>query len=275
MGLVTTSKWGTAMEIDRLFAGAMIAMAITAITSSGSSAQDERDVLAPRGRLRVGVYPGSPISMVRQTNTGETHGLSFDLGKEFARRLDVPFEQVNYQRIADVLDGMKAGDVDFTVSNATPFRARDVAFSPTLISLELGYLVPASSPIKTALEVDRPGMRIGVTQGSTSELTLPTLLANATVMPAQNLKYAIQMLERRELDAFATNKPTLFAMSDQMPGARVLDGRWGEEHIAVAIPKGRESGMAFVRGFVAEAQSNGLLAKAVEQAGLRGYIEAK
>jgi polar amino acid transport system substrate-binding protein len=263
------------MEIGRLFASAMIAMAMTAVTSAGAGAQDMRDVLAPKGRLRVGVYLGSPTSMVRQSTTGETHGLSFDLGKELARRLDVAFEPANYQRIADVLDGMKAGDVDFTVSNATALRARDVDFSQTLISLELGYLVPAISPIEAASDVDKPGMRIGVTQGSTSERTLPKLLANATVTPAQNLKYAIQMLERRELDAFATNKPTLFEMSDQMPGARVLDGRWGEEHIAIAIPKGRESGMEFVRRFVEEAQSSGLLAKAVAQAGLRGSIEAK
>jgi polar amino acid transport system substrate-binding protein len=263
------------MELDRLFVGAMIAVAITAITSGGVSAQDERDVLAPKGKLRVGVYPGSPTSMVQQSSTGEPHGLSFDLGKELAKRLDVPFEQVNYQRIADVLEGIKAGDVDFTVSNATPARALDVAFSQTLLSIELGYLVAATSPIATASDVDRPGMRIGVTQGSTSERTLPKLLANATVVPAQNVKYAIRMFERRELDAYATNKPTLFEMSDQMPGARVLDDRWGEEHLAVAIPKGRESAMSYVRTFVTEAQSNGLLAKAVEQAGLRGSLAAK
>ena len=263
------------MEIDRLLAGGMVAMAIIAITSGGVSAQDERDVLAPTGRLRVGIYPGSPTSMVQQSSTGEPHGLSLDLGKELARRLRVPFEQVNYQRIADVLEGMKAGDVDFTVSNSTPLRALDVAFSRTLLSIELGYLVPATSPIATASDVDKSGMRIGVTQGSTSERTLPKLLSNATVVPAQNVKYAIQMFERRELDAYATNKPTLFEMSDQMPGARVLDSRWGEEHLAVAIPKGRESAMAYVRRFVTEAQSNGLLAKAVEQAGLGGSIEAK
>ena len=263
------------MEMGRLFVSLMIAMALTAVTPAGVLAQDARDALAPMGRLRVGVYPGSPTSMVRQSSTGEIHGLSLDLGKELAKRLGVPFEQVNYQRIADVLDGMKAGEIDFTVSNATPLRALDVAFSQTLLSLELGYLVPAISPIATASDVDKPGMRIGVTQGSTSERTLPKLLANATVLPAQNVKYAIQMLERRELDAYATNKPTLFEMSDQMPGARVLDGRWGEEHLAAAIPKGRESGMDYLRRFVAEAQSNGLLAKAVAQAGLRGSIEAK
>jgi len=263
------------MRIGRLLVRAMIAMAVPVTMSDAVSAKDARDVLAPQGRLRVGVYLGSPTSMVRNSNSGETHGLSFDLGKEMAKHLGVPFEQVNYERIADVLAGMKAGEVDFTVSNATASRALDVLFSQTLISLELGYLVTGTSPIATAVDVDRPGMRIGVTQGSTSERTLPKLLANATVVPAQNLNDAIKMLDDRELDTFATNKPTLFEMSDRMPDARILDGRWGEEHLAIAIPKGREGGMEVVRRFVEEVQSNGLLAKAVAQAGLRGAIESK
>jgi polar amino acid transport system substrate-binding protein len=189
--------------------------------------------------------------------------------------LDVPFEQVNYQRIADVLDGMKAGDVDFTVGNATPARAVDVAFSQTLLSIELGYLVPAASPIATISDLDKPGIRVGVTKGSTSETTLPKILANATVVPAQNLKRAIEMLERRELDVFATNKSILFEMSDQMPGARVLDGRWGVEHVAIATPKGRETAMEYIRGFVEEVQTSGLLSQAAERAGVRGAVKAE
>jgi polar amino acid transport system substrate-binding protein len=155
------------------------------------------------------------------------HGLCIDLGKELARRLDVAFEQVGYQRIAEVIEAMKAGDVDFTVSNATPARAADVSFSQTLISLELGYLVPAASPIATISDVDKPGLRVGVTQGSTSQGTIPKLLPNAIVVPAENAKRAIDMFERGGLDLFATNKPTLFEMSDRMPSARVLDGRRG------------------------------------------------
>jgi polar amino acid transport system substrate-binding protein len=106
-----------------------VAAAITASASAGALAQDAREVLAPKGKLRVGAYLGSPLSMVRDSKTREIHGLSIDLGKELAKRLDVPFEQVSYQRIADVLAGMKARDVDFTVSNATPARAVDVNFS--------------------------------------------------------------------------------------------------------------------------------------------------
>ncbi len=249
-----------------------VAAAIAASASAGALAQDAREVLAPKGKLRVGAYLGSPLSMVKDSRTGEIHGLSVDLGKELAKRLGIPFEQINYQRIADVLEGMKAGDVDFTVSNATPARAADVMFSQTLLSLELGYLVPAASPISTTSDVDRPGIRVGVTQGSTSQGTIPKILPNATVVAAQNLKRAIEMFERRELDVFATNKPTLFEMSDQMPGARVLDGRWGMEHIAIATPKGREAALEYLRRFVEEAQTSGLLSQAAERAGLRGIL---
>ena len=203
------------------------------------------------------------------------HGLSVDLGKELSGRLGVPFEPVHFQRIAEVIEAMKAGDVDFTISNATPARAIDVAFSQTLLSVELGYLIPALSSTTTIADLDKPGLRIGVTQGSTSQRTLPNILPNATVVPAQNSRRAIEMFERRELDVFATNKPTLFEISDQMPGARVLDGRWGVEHIAIAIPKGRETAMEYLRRFVEEVQTSGLLTQAVARAGLRGVVTAQ
>jgi polar amino acid transport system substrate-binding protein len=137
-----------------------VAAAIAASAPGGALAQDAREILAPKGKLRVGAYLGSPLSMVKDSKTGEIHGLSVDLGKELAKRLDVPFEHVSYQRVADVLAGMKAGDVDFTVSNATSARAVDVNFSQPLISLELGYLVPSDSPIATISDVDKPGLRV-------------------------------------------------------------------------------------------------------------------
>jgi polar amino acid transport system substrate-binding protein len=134
----------------------MAAAVALAASVFGAFAQEAKEILAPKGKLRVGVYFGSPTSMVRDAKTNEIHGLSFDLGKELARRLNVPFEQVSYQRISDVLEGMKAGDVDFTVSNSTPARAAAVTFSQVLLTIELGYLVSATSPISTVADVQSP-----------------------------------------------------------------------------------------------------------------------
>ena len=160
----------------------MATAAVLAATTLGAFAQDAKAILAPKGKLRVGVYLGSPTSLVHDPKTGESHGLCFKLGEELARRLDVPFEQVNYQRISDVLEGMKAGDVDFTISNSTPARATSVTFSQTLLTIELGYLVAAKSPITAIADIQRSGLRIGVTKNSTSQGTIPKLLPNAIVV---------------------------------------------------------------------------------------------
>jgi polar amino acid transport system substrate-binding protein len=246
---------------------------IVALGVLPAKAGPESKQLAPTGHLRVGVYPGSPTSMVVDP-AKQTHGLAYDLGRELAKRLGVPWEYVTFQRVAEIVNAVKNGEVDFTVTNATPARAGDVAFSPTLISIELGYLVPANSSISRADDIDRPGIRIGVTKGSTSERTLPARFKNAKIVPAESVKLAIGMLGRGELDVYATNKPTLFEMSDAMTGARVLDGNWGLEHLAVAVPKGRDEGLRFVETFVKDVQSNGLLDQIQREAGLRGAVKA-
>ena len=260
--------------MKRCIAAMTAAVALT-LSASGPLAEDAQAMLAPTGKLRIGVYFGSPTSLVRDGKTGEFHGLSFDLGQELAKRLNVPFEQVNYQRISEVLDGVVKGEVDFTVSNSTPARAASVTFSQTLLTIELGYLVTATSPITTVADVQKPGLRIGVTQNSTSQGTIPKLLPNAVVVPAQNYKRGIEMLEHREIDTYATNKPTLYEMSDQMPGSRILDGRWGEEHLAVAIPKEHAAGLDYIKRFVEDVQTSGLVARTVDKAGLRGAVKAQ
>jgi len=186
----------------------------------------------------------------------------------------VPVQVVEFSRLALVLDGVKAGTVDFSFTNATEVRARDMDFTDPLIRLELGYLVPPQSTLAVG-DVDRAGVRVGVAQGSSSQGALGRLYKNATVVPAASLEVAQQMLRQGQLDAFATNKGILFEMSDQLPGYRVLDGRWGLESLAIAIPKGREAGMPYLRQFARDAQSSGRLQTIVTAAGLRGLARAE
>jgi polar amino acid transport system substrate-binding protein len=239
---------------------------------SAQVAQDVLHALAPTGKLRVGVYPGSPTSMIRDRATGEVKGLTYELGQEFARRLKIPFQAVELTQIADVLDAIKRGEVDFTVTNASPARAKDVDFTAPILGVELGYLVPRGSSITTLADIDRAGVRVGVTAGGSSHATLSRELKNATVVPSPSVTAAVEMLAGGKVDAYATNKAILYEMSDQSPGSRVLDGRWGIEVFAIGIPKGREAAMPEVRKFAAEARSQGLVTRAADRAGLRGIV---
>jgi polar amino acid transport system substrate-binding protein len=213
--------------------------------------------------------------MIRDPVRGEANGVSYDLGKELAARLGVPFEAVEYPRVAAVVDALKSGDADFTVTNATPARMKDVDFTAPILAVELGYLAPAGSTLTEIAQVDRPGIRIGVTQGSTSQTALARSLKNATLVPAPTVKAAVEMLAQGKLDLYATNKAILFEMADQLPSSRILDGRWGVEHMGIAIPKGRERGRAYLDAFAADAVSSGLVREAAERAGLRGVAKAE
>jgi polar amino acid transport system substrate-binding protein len=232
-----------------------------------------RTALAPTGTLRVGVYPGSPSSLVKDPKTGEEAGVAHDLGLALGERLGVPVRIVQYSRVAQVVDALGQGEIDFTFTNASEARARVVDFTPPLVHVELGYLVPAGSPIASIADVDRPGMRIGVTQGSTSQTTLGRQFRSARLVPAASMADARQLLQQRGVDAFATNKGILFELSDGVPQSRVLDGRWGLEHIAIAIPKGRAAALPFVTAFGEQMRSSGRLKAIVERAGLRGTAD--
>jgi polar amino acid transport system substrate-binding protein len=253
---------------------AILAVILAACAATQTAPSEVRQALAPTGKLRIGVYPDSPISLIRDRASGEGRGLAHDTGREVARRLGVPYEVIEFPRVAEVLAALKAGEVDITVTNATAARAKDVDFTPPLLLLELGYLAPPGSPVSSITDADRPGIRIGVTQGSTSSTTLPRLLKHAAIVPAPSMKSAIEMLSSRQVDAFATNKANLFEMADAVAGSRVLAGNWGVEHLAIAIPKGRIQSLEWLVGFVDEARQQGFVTRAVERAGLRGTAPA-
>ena len=240
-----------------------------AVTTQSVSA-DVRRALAPTGVLRVGVYPGSPTSWVKDPKTGESVGIALDLGKELAKRLNVPVQVIEFDRVALVLDALKDGKVDFTFTNATAVRAIDMDFTAPLVRLELGYLVAGASPLRSVAEIDQAGMRVGVSQGSSSQGVLTQLYKQAKVVPADSLTQAQAMLSAKQIDAFATNKGILFEMSDALPGSRVMEGRWGLENLAIAIPKGRDVARPYLQDLAQTLQGNGFLASAIQRSGLRG-----
>lgn len=232
-----------------------------------------RQALAPTGTLRVAVYLGSPTSLVIDPKTGEKVGVSVDLGRELGQRLGVPVQLVEHKLVAEVIASLREGRADFTVTNASAERAKLVDFTAPIVDLELGYLVLPNSPIRSLADVDRAGMRIGVSQGSSSQGTLTRTYKQAKVVGATSLGSAAAMLRQGELDAFATNKAVLYQMADGLAGARILDGRWGVEHLAIAVPQGRTAAADYLRRFAEDMQRGGQLRAAAERAGLRGTAQ--
>src|SRR5258708_27198583 len=72
---------GTSSPARSLLLACLIVGALGVLCAHASG---EKELLAPTGHLRVGVYNGSPTSMVADAKSGETHGPTYDLGSALA-----------------------------------------------------------------------------------------------------------------------------------------------------------------------------------------------
>lgn len=257
-----------------LATAAVSAALLLGVAIHARAGDDEaKRILAPSGTLKVGLYPGTPTSILQpDAQTHDQRGVGFDLGREIARKLDVPYAPVVFLKNAEVLEAVKTGQVDMAFTNASAARAREMDFGPPYLEIELGYLVPQTSTITALADIDGRGHRVGVTAGSSSDAALSKDLKAAEVVRAPSITAAVEMLRSGQIEAFATNKATLFEMAEKLPGAKVLDGQWGVERHAIAIPKGREQGLPFVTAFTRDAAATGLVKAAIARAGLRGAV---
>lgn len=233
-------------------------------------APEIQQALAPGGRLRVGVYLGGPSSAVRDARTGELSGIAHDLGKELAQRLAVRFEPVIFKRSAEIIDALKAGRIDVSFITFSSARARDIDYSKPYLQIENSFLVAADSGATTQADLDVPGNRVAALGGGTSDTILTRELKNAAVLRASGIGQGIEWLRGGEVQAFGAQKTILFEMSRQLPGSRVLDGYFTAERHAVALPKGRDAGKAYIEAFAADVRSNGFVRALIAQAGLQG-----
>jgi polar amino acid transport system substrate-binding protein len=248
-------------------------LALVAATALGGCATTARPqagalhALAPRGALRVALYTGTPTSLLADA---DRRGVGYDLGIALAQLLQVRFEPLVFAKNADVLEAITSGRADVAFTNASAERALQMDFTRPYLDIELGYLVRGNAPVAELADVDHAGVRVGVTAKSSSDGVLSKALMHAEVVRAESVAAGTQMLRAGTIDLFATNKATLYEMADRVPGSRVLDGNWGIEQHALAMPKGRERGHPLAEQFIRHAIASGQVQAAVARAGLRG-----
>ena len=248
---------------------AALFLSACAFAPAGDASREAVAALAPTGKLRVGVYSGSPTSFIPADGTKPARGVAYELGAALAQDAGVPFEPVIFPSNDKMLEAFRAGSLDLVLTNATATRAQFIDFTPTVFEIEKGYLVRAGSPLEDAADIDRTGIRVGVSRGSSSAMELAGILKNAQLVQVASLDEAGRALADGRIDAFGTNKAILFQLSDGLPGSRVI-GNWGGEAIALGVPRNRPAALAYVTRFAQAARERGVIAAAAARAGLRG-----
>jgi polar amino acid transport system substrate-binding protein len=77
----------------------------------------------------------------------------------------------------------------------------------------------------------------------------------------------LRYLVEQGLDAAAGVRQPLELFASGNPGYRVLDGAFTSIRQAMAVPRGRDAGAAYVRAFIERQKANGVVRSALVESG--------
>jgi len=229
-----------------------------------------RSDLAPTGRMRVGINYANPVLATKDPASGELRGVAVDLARELGRRVDLPVELVGYDAAGKMVERLKSGEWDIAFLAVDRGREDEITFTAPYLEIEGTYLVPSGSPLRAVADVDRKGVRIALAAGAAYDLFLSRNIQRAELVRAPNPIAAFESLVAGKVEALAGVRQTLVANAAKLAGSRVLDGRFMAIGQALGIPRGRDFGALYLREFIEDVKASGLVARAIEKAGVRG-----
>ncbi|MFD3661903.1 transporter substrate-binding domain-containing protein [Streptomyces sp. NPDC058659] len=219
--------------------------------------------LAPTGTLRASVNLGNPV--LAQGTPDDPSGITVDLAREFGARLGLPVELLCFDAARKSFGAMAEGRADLCFLAVDPAREKEVAFTSPYVVIEGVYAVPRGSAISTVEDVDAPGFRIGVKQGSAYDLFLSRSLAHATVVRGDE---GVDVFRAEGLEAGAGIRQPMTAYAAAHEDVRLLEGRFMEIRQAVGTTVDRRpETVAFLRDTVEELKANGFVTASLLRAG--------
>jgi polar amino acid transport system substrate-binding protein len=218
--------------------------------------------LAPTGVLRASINLGNPV--LAHGTPAAPGGVTVDIAREVAARLAVPVELVCFDAARKSFEALTSGAADLGFLAIEPARAAQVAFTAPYVVIEGVFVVPRDSPLTTPADVDRPGVRIGVKQGSAYDLYLSRTLEHATVVRGEE---GVTAFEEQGLEVAAGIRQPMTAYATTHPGTRVLPERFTRIRQAVATTRDRAPAtIAFLHDLVEELKASGFVAEALHRA---------
>jgi polar amino acid transport system substrate-binding protein len=216
--------------------------------------------LASTGVLRASINLGNPV--LAQGTPAHPAGVTVDIAREIGRRLAVPVELVCFDAARKSFAAMTSGRADLCFLAVEPAREAEVAFTTPYVVIEGVYAVPVESDLRSAADIDRPGVRVGVKQGSAYDLYLSRTLQRATVVRGDE---GVDVFLGQGLEAAAgIRQPMSAFVAEHADQVRLIEDRFMEIRQAVGVPrKSAPETVRFLHTVVEELKAEGFVADAL------------
>jgi polar amino acid transport system substrate-binding protein len=256
-----------------LMMAALLAPAGLAPTAEAAGTTDPRVAdLVRAGKIRVGLHLPQ---FVKDPATGEIHGngtgaVIEQVARALAERLGIALELVGHPSPPALVECLKAQACDAGFLGYVPNRTAEVGFTVPYILIPFTYMVAPGSAIHSIADADMAGTHIAAVRSHASTLALSRLLKRAEMVSVEIPDEAFELMRSGRADAWASPRPPLLEYVAHLPGARVLDERFGANLQSMVVPIGQAARLDYIAEFLEDAKTSGLLQRIIERAGERG-----
>jgi polar amino acid transport system substrate-binding protein len=219
--------------------------------------------LAPTGVLRASVNLGNPV--LAQGTAAQPAGVTVDIAREIAARLDVEVEFVCFTAARQSFEAMLTGGADICFLAIEPAREGQIAFTAPYVLIEGVFAVPTGSQLLTAGDVDSAGVRIGVKNGSAYDLFLSRTLQHAMVVRGAD---GTEEFVASNLEAAAGIREPMTEFVATHPELRIIEEPFMEIRQAVGTARTKhQETTRFLHAVVEELKAAGFIADSLRRSG--------
>lgn len=220
------------------------------------------------GQLRIGVEPGF-IPFEMKLSNGEWVGFDVEMMDAFAKQLGVQLSFVD-TKWDGIIPALMANKFDLIVSGMTitEERKKAVAFSDPYY--DAGLLVMISNTAKDQFQklkdLDKPGVKIAVKQGTTGDIFAKKIIKQATIVKLESEADAANSVLLGKVDAFIYDKPFLKLFVGMKENkAKLLEDLLSQEQFGAAARPQDKNLIAAFNDFLKNWRSSGGYATALEK----------
>ncbi len=226
--------------------------------------------LAPCGVMRVAFNYNNRNNAARNPSTGALTGPGIDMSCKLVEGTHAQFVAVSYLGVPPLLAGLASGDWDAAFAFDQTLEPPGITAAIPHIGVDNTYLVRGDAPFQKVADVDAPGVRISVAQGSSGDIYLGRTLKYATLVRTPATPQALDLLGTGQVDAFAGGRGPQVIAFITCCGGRLLPDNFLIANLAVVVPDTATphsgAGLEYINEFVDWAKTSGLVQVAIDRA---------
>ena len=238
--------------------------------SSDTSADSARPRWSSQGTLRVAINHGNAVLARRDASSGELSGVSVDIARELARRLHMNVQLIPFDAANKAVLAVQGGQADVGFFAIDPLRSEGLAFTAPYVVIEGAYVVPQASPLQSASDVDRAGVRVAVAARSAYDLFLSRSIQHATLVRTTRSDQVVDLMLSQQLDVAAGVKQQLELDMQRVSGLRMLQPSFMQIQQAMATSAANPQHVRDLRQFIEELKAAGFVRQSLTRHRIEG-----